>query len=100
MGNNVTGVLALRSPWPSVARTVWRDHKRYLETYMQAGSASIDSDVMLYSRLPSPTLASTSRATVPLVMRMGISGSRAVWTVCAFAPWADLPCSFLLFVQM
>jgi len=34
VGNNVTGVLALRAPWPSVARTVWRDHKRYLETYM------------------------------------------------------------------
>ncbi|KAG8894116.1 acetyl-CoA synthetase [Tulasnella sp. 408] len=34
-GNGVEGVLALRNPWPSIARTVWRDHKRYLETYMR-----------------------------------------------------------------
>lgn len=34
-GNNVEGVLALRNPWPSIARTVYRDHKRYLETYMK-----------------------------------------------------------------
>jgi len=34
-GNNVEGVLALKNPWPSVARTIWGDHKRYLETYMK-----------------------------------------------------------------
>jgi acetyl-CoA synthetase len=33
-GNNVEGVLALKNPWPSIARTVYQDHKRYLETYM------------------------------------------------------------------
>jgi len=33
-GNNVEGVLALATPWPSIARTIWKDHKRYLETYM------------------------------------------------------------------
>ncbi|KAG5643417.1 acetyl-CoA synthetase [Asterophora parasitica] len=33
-GPNVSGVLALKHPWPSVARTIYRDHKRYLETYM------------------------------------------------------------------
>jgi acetyl-CoA synthetase len=33
-GDNVEGVLALRNPWPSIARTIWGDHKRYLETYM------------------------------------------------------------------
>ncbi|KAI9459202.1 hypothetical protein BJY52DRAFT_1267000 [Lactarius psammicola] len=35
VGNNVEGVLALRSPWPSIARTVFQDHQRYLETYMK-----------------------------------------------------------------
>lgn len=34
-GNNVEGVLALKAPWPSIARTVYQDHKRYLDTYMK-----------------------------------------------------------------
>ncbi|KAJ7323813.1 hypothetical protein DFH08DRAFT_752706 [Mycena albidolilacea] len=29
------GVLALKTPWPSIARTIWQDHTRYLETYMK-----------------------------------------------------------------
>jgi acetyl-CoA synthetase len=34
-GNDVEGVLVAKRPWPSLARTVFRDHKRYLETYMK-----------------------------------------------------------------
>jgi len=34
-GNSVEGVLALKTPWPSIARTIWQDHARYLETYMK-----------------------------------------------------------------
>ncbi|KAI0252865.1 acetate--CoA ligase [Lactifluus subvellereus] len=34
-GNNVEGVLALRTPWPSIARTIFGDHQRYLDTYMK-----------------------------------------------------------------
>jgi len=34
-GNSVEGVLALRNPWPSIARTVYQDHERYLATYMK-----------------------------------------------------------------
>lgn len=34
-GNGVDGVLAVRSAWPSIARSIWGDHKRYLETYMK-----------------------------------------------------------------
>lgn len=34
-GNDVEGVLVCKKPWPSIARTVYRDHKRYLETYMK-----------------------------------------------------------------
>ncbi|KAK0184422.1 hypothetical protein F5146DRAFT_1074571 [Armillaria mellea] len=34
-GNDVEGVLALSTPWPSIARTIYGDHKRYLETYMK-----------------------------------------------------------------
>jgi len=28
-------VFVLKKPWPSIARTVFQDHKRYLETYMK-----------------------------------------------------------------
>lgn len=34
-GNNVEGVLAVKKPWPSLARSVYQDHNRYLETYMK-----------------------------------------------------------------
>ncbi|KIH94729.1 acetyl-CoA synthetase [Sporothrix brasiliensis 5110] len=33
-GNDVEGVLAFKQPWPSMARTVWGSHKRYLDTYL------------------------------------------------------------------
>lgn len=33
-GNDVEGVLAFKKPWPSMARTVWGAHKRYMETYL------------------------------------------------------------------
>lgn len=34
-GNDVEGVLAIRSPWPSMARTVWNAHERYMDTYLR-----------------------------------------------------------------
>jgi acetyl-CoA synthetase len=33
-GNGVEGVLAFKKPWPSMARTVWGAHKRYMDTYL------------------------------------------------------------------
>ena len=38
VGNNVEGVLVIKHPWPSIARTVNGDHKRYLETYMKVNN--------------------------------------------------------------
>ncbi len=32
-GNQVDGRLCIKYPWPSIARTVWRDHERYKSTY-------------------------------------------------------------------
>jgi len=32
-GNDVEGVLAFKQPWPSMARTVWGAHQRYMDTY-------------------------------------------------------------------
>jgi acetyl-CoA synthetase len=35
-GNEVSGSLCIKQPWPSIARTIWGDHKRYQETYFTA----------------------------------------------------------------
>lgn len=32
-GNDVSGALCLRTSWPGQARTIYRDHKRFTETY-------------------------------------------------------------------
>jgi len=34
-GNGVSGVLAIKAPWPGLMRTVYGDHKRFEETYFQ-----------------------------------------------------------------
>ncbi|KAG0763254.1 hypothetical protein G6F57_009179 [Rhizopus arrhizus] len=33
-GNDVTGVLGISQPWPSMARSVYNNHYRYLDTYL------------------------------------------------------------------
>jgi len=35
-GNQVDGRLCIKYPWPSIARTIWGNHKRYKETYFSA----------------------------------------------------------------
>jgi acetyl-CoA synthetase len=35
-GNQKSGNLALKFPWPSIARTIWGDHQRYIDTYFSA----------------------------------------------------------------
>ena len=37
-GNQVDGNLCIKFPWPGIARTIWKDHKRYIETYFSAYS--------------------------------------------------------------
>ena len=32
-GNGVSGLLAIKKPWPSIARTIQDDHPRFLQTY-------------------------------------------------------------------
>lgn len=32
-GNNVSGMLCIRKPWPGMARTIYGDHDRFLNTY-------------------------------------------------------------------
>ncbi len=35
-GNQVSGRLCIKFPWPSMARTIWGDHERYRQTYFDA----------------------------------------------------------------
>ena len=35
-GNQVSGRLCIKFPWPSMARTIWGDHERYRDTYFTA----------------------------------------------------------------
>lgn len=35
-GNNVVGSLCIKFPWPGMARTIWGDHQRYIDTYFSA----------------------------------------------------------------
>eukprot|EP00742_Colponemidia_sp_Colp-10_P004546 GILJ01004852.1.p1 GENE.GILJ01004852.1~~GILJ01004852.1.p1 ORF type:complete len:656 (+),score=83.86 GILJ01004852.1:104-2071(+) len=34
-GNSVSGVLALKSTWPGITRTIFGDHPRFIQTYLQ-----------------------------------------------------------------
>ncbi|MEX2600170.1 MAG: acetate--CoA ligase [Balneolaceae bacterium] len=36
VGNDAKGNLCIKHPWPSIARTIWGEHDRYLKTYMTA----------------------------------------------------------------
>ncbi len=35
-GNQVEGSLCFKFPWPSIARSIWGDHKRFKDTYFSA----------------------------------------------------------------
>ncbi len=55
-GNQVTGSLCIKFPWPSMARTIWGDHQRYKETYFSAfpgkyftGDGALRDEVGYYS---------------------------------------------------
>lgn len=46
-GNNVEGVLAIKHPWPSMARSVWRAHQRFMDTYFNVYESYYVSSVYL-----------------------------------------------------
>ena len=35
-GNQAEGSLCIKFPWPGMARTIWNDHQRYVDTYFSA----------------------------------------------------------------
>ncbi|GAN03600.1 acetate--CoA ligase [Mucor ambiguus] len=53
-----TGVLAIKNPWPSMARSIYQNHSRFLDTYVKAypghyftgDGASIDKDGYIWIR--------------------------------------------------
>lgn len=54
-GNQKEGNLCIAHPWPSIARTIWRDHQRYKDTYFTAfpgkfftGDAALRDEVGYY----------------------------------------------------
>lgn len=91
-GNGVEGVLALKNPWPSIARTIYQDHSRYLETYMKV--RFLRSRILTFCRFLtkslSPTPVSSTLVMVPLGMSTVTSGLRAVLTVRHFKLGAKL----------
>lgn len=36
LGNNVSGNLCIKFPWPSIARSIWGNHQRFKDTYFSA----------------------------------------------------------------
>lgn len=57
-GNDVEGVLAFKQAWPSMARTVWGAHKRYMDTYLNVYKG------YYVSRSPTPTIYKQRRRDV------------------------------------
>ena len=47
-GNNVEGVLCIKRPWPSAARTVYGDHDRYLSVYTRPYKGAPSSHIITH----------------------------------------------------
>lgn len=80
-GNDVEGVLAIKKPWPSMARTVWGAHKRYMDTYLNVYKGYYVSSCkrnhvfsMLTDRISSPEME-------PVATTKGTIGSVGVSTM-------------------
>jgi acetyl-CoA synthetase len=46
-GNQVTGSLCIKFPWPGIARTIWGDHQRYKDTYFSTFQVNISLETAL-----------------------------------------------------
>jgi hypothetical protein len=79
-GSNVEGVLVLNRPWPSIARTIYRDHSKYLETYMKVSIYPFLAVPDQYIFCSRTRVHSTLETAVPAT-NTDTSGLRAVWMV-------------------
>ena len=97
------GILVIQKPWPSIARAIWRDHARYLDTYMKVGCLLLftrgGSEFRCFSSL---ILVTSSLVTERLATMMDISGLKvALMVSCAFFSfsclhfWLTLMCPHL-----
>ena len=41
-GPGVEGVLVFKNTWPSIARSVWQDHNRWLDVYMRVRALFVE----------------------------------------------------------
>lgn len=103
-GDNVEGVLVIKNTWPSIARTVWKDHNRWLDVYLRVRSyPSALSFLKLIYLFSSPTQATSTLVMVPSGTRMDTFGSRAALTVCTVLlspfPFSDIELSDVINVS-
>ena len=84
-GNDVEGVLAFKQPWPSMARTVWGAHKRYLDTYLNVYKGYyVSPTTCVNTKLP--LTFSSSRVTEQDVTTKATTGSGAVLMTSSTSP--------------
>lgn len=77
-GNDVEGVLAIKKPWPSMARTVWGAHKRYMDTYLNVYKGYYVSLLTIMIHQCADIFNCSSLATGLAEITMGTTGSVAV----------------------
>lgn len=87
-GNDVEGVLAIKKPWPSMARTVWGAHKRYMDTYLNVYRGYYVSQPWSSSLLFQLTCRSSPVTALAEIMKATI-GSEVVWTMLSTFPGTD-----------
>lgn len=81
-GNDVEGVLAFKQPWPSMARTVWGAHKRYMDTYLNVYKGYYVSELPRFDRgAVADADANSSPEMVPVETTKVTTGSVAASTM-------------------
>ena len=88
-GNDVEGVLAIKKPWPSMARTVWGAHARYMDTYLNVYKGYYVSEDPLHSR--TLLIQVSSPVTGPVGIMRDITGFEAAWTTWSTYPGTGSP---------
>jgi hypothetical protein len=79
-GNDVEGVLAFKQPWPSMARTVWGAHKRYMDTYLNVYKGYYVRSPSLWKYTRINTDIGSSRVMALVAITTATTGSAAVLT--------------------
>lgn len=75
-GNDVEGVLAIKRPWPSMARTVLGAHKRYMDTYLNVYKGYYVSIFLISRQIP--LIESSLQVMVRVVIMTDTTGSGVV----------------------